>query len=62
MSATADFQRYKEYFSELGKEDRLETIAIPNIASSLQSCLLRTKLKYLENVSSSFTPELGHLF
>jgi hypothetical protein len=50
MSATADFKRYEEYFSELGREDRVERIYISNLAATLQSHLLQTKVKYLENV------------
>ena len=52
MSATADFKIYEEYFSELGREDRVEriNISISNLAATLQSHLLQTKVKYLENV------------
>lgn len=50
MSATADFKRYEEYFSELGREDRVERIYISNLAATVQSHLLQTKVKYLENV------------
>lgn len=51
MSATADFKRYEEYFSELGREERVERIYISNLAATVQSYLLQTKVKYLENVS-----------
>lgn len=51
MSATADFKRYEEYFSELGREEKVERIYISNLAAALQSHLLQTKVKYLENVS-----------
>ena len=56
MSATADFRLYEDYFSELGREDKVERIAIPHLASALQSTMLQTKVKYLENVS--WTPPL----
>ncbi|KAG0553883.1 hypothetical protein M758_12G048900 [Ceratodon purpureus] len=49
MSATADFKRYEEYFSELGREERVERIYIANLAATVQSHLLQTKVKYLEN-------------
>jgi len=51
MSATADFKRYEEYFSELGREERVERIFITNLAAAVQNQLLQTKVKYLENVS-----------
>jgi hypothetical protein len=39
MFATADFKRYEEYFSELGREERVERIYIPNLAATVQSHL-----------------------
>ncbi|CAM6114827.1 unnamed protein product [Calypogeia fissa] len=47
MSATADFQRYEEYFKDI---DRVEKIAIDNIGEKFQSLILNTKVVYLEQV------------
>lgn len=61
MSATADFKRYEEYFSELGREERVERIYIPNLAATVQSHLLQTKVKYLENVVEQLGNRPEHL-
>lgn len=48
MSATADIARYKEYFRDLGRDERVEVLAIPN---SDQHVIYQRKVLYLEQVS-----------
>lgn len=45
MSATADIARYRDYFKDLGREERVEVIAIP---SAPQHCIFERKVLYLE--------------
>ncbi|KAK1420477.1 hypothetical protein QVD17_22104 [Tagetes erecta] len=47
MSATADITRYKEYFKDLGRDERVEVLGIP---SSDQHTLYQRKVSYLEQV------------
>lgn len=47
MSATADIARYREYFKDLGKDERVEVLAIP---SSPQHTLHQQRVTYLEEV------------
>lgn len=47
MSATADISRYKEYFKDLGRDERVEVLAIP---SSGQHSIFQRKVLYLEQV------------
>uniref|UniRef100_A0A0D9Y694 Zinc finger CCCH domain-containing protein 4 n=1 Tax=Oryza glumipatula TaxID=40148 RepID=A0A0D9Y694_9ORYZ len=47
MSATADITRYKEYFRDLGRGERVEVIAIP---SSPRSSIFQRKVLYLEQI------------
>ncbi|KAL0459689.1 UNVERIFIED_CONTAM: DExH-box ATP-dependent RNA helicase DExH8 [Sesamum latifolium] len=48
MSATADISRYREYFKDLGRGERVEVLAIP---STGKNTLFQRKLLYLEQVS-----------
>ncbi|KAI3800938.1 hypothetical protein L1987_29038 [Smallanthus sonchifolius] len=47
MSATADITRYKEYFRDLGRDERVEVLGIP---SSDQHILYQRRVSYLEQV------------
>lgn len=47
MSATADITRYKEYFRDLGRGERVEVLGIP---SSDQHTLYQRRVSYLEQV------------
>ncbi|XP_073104389.1 zinc finger CCCH domain-containing protein 4-like [Elaeis guineensis] len=49
MSATADITRYKDYFKDLGRGERVEVIAIP---SASQHIVFQRKVLYLEQVIS----------
>ncbi|MQM01561.1 hypothetical protein Taro_034320, partial [Colocasia esculenta] len=48
MSATADILRYKDYFKDLGRGERVEVLAIP---SSPQHTIYQRKTYYLEQVA-----------
>ncbi|OAY61817.1 DExH-box ATP-dependent RNA helicase DExH8 [Manihot esculenta] len=48
MSATADFGRYRDYFKDLGRDERVEVLAIP---SSNQQALFQKKVSYLEQIT-----------
>ncbi|KAL6564190.1 hypothetical protein OROMI_015640 [Orobanche minor] len=48
MSATADISRYREYFKDLGRDERVEVLAIP---SSGKNTIFQRKVMYLEQVS-----------
>lgn len=48
MSATADIARYREYFKDLGTDERVEVLAIP---SSPQHKIYERGVSYLEQVS-----------
>lgn len=50
MSATADISRYREYFRDLGRGDRVEVLAIP---SSNQKTIFQCSVAYLEQVANS---------
>ncbi|KAL7589515.1 hypothetical protein Lser_V15G41368 [Lactuca serriola] len=47
MSATADISRYKDYFKDLGRGERVEVLGIP---SSSQHTLYQRRVSYLEQV------------
>lgn len=47
MSATADITRYKDYFKDLGRDERVEVIAIPNAP---QHSIFQRKVLYLDQV------------
>lgn len=47
MSATADITRYRDYFKDLGRGERVEVLAIP---SSSQNTLYQRRVSYLEQV------------
>ena len=51
MSATADITRYKEYFRDVGRGERVEVIAIP---SSPRTSIFQRKVLYLEQVNIVF--------
>ncbi|GLU16850.1 hypothetical protein SLE2022_332590 [Rubroshorea leprosula] len=48
MSATADITRYREYFNDLGRHERVEVLAIP---SSNQKAIFQRSVSYLEQVA-----------
>ncbi|CAL9101918.1 unnamed protein product [Musa acuminata var. zebrina] len=48
MSATADITRYKDYFKDLGRDERVEVIAIPNAP---QHSIFQRKVLYLDQVA-----------
>jgi hypothetical protein len=48
MSATADITRYRDYFKDLGKDERVEVIALPS--SLVQRTLFQCRVMYLEQV------------
>uniref|UniRef100_A0A803L9U4 RNA helicase n=1 Tax=Chenopodium quinoa TaxID=63459 RepID=A0A803L9U4_CHEQI len=48
MSATADISRYRDYFKDLGRDERVEVLAIP---SSSQHINFQRKVLYLEQVA-----------
>ncbi|CAO2185089.1 unnamed protein product [Urochloa humidicola] len=48
MSATADITRYKEYFRDIGRDERVEVIAIP---SSPGTSIFQRKVLYLEQIA-----------
>lgn len=47
MSATADITRYRDYFKELGRGERVEVVAIP---SPDQRTIFQRRVLYLEQV------------
>ncbi|CAM8987819.1 unnamed protein product [Rhodiola kirilowii] len=49
MSATADTARYKDYFRDLGRDERVEVLAIP---SSSGSSFFQKKILYLEQIAA----------
>ncbi|KAL6505026.1 hypothetical protein OROGR_024843 [Orobanche gracilis] len=48
MSATADISRYREYFKDIGRDERVEVLAIP---STRKNTTFQRKVMYLEQVS-----------
>ncbi|KAL8100970.1 hypothetical protein AgCh_033010 [Apium graveolens] len=60
MSATADIARYRDYFKDLGKDERVEVLAIP---SSPQHTIHQQRVSYLEEVTEllGIRPELLEL-
>ncbi|KAF7153298.1 hypothetical protein RHSIM_Rhsim01G0284800 [Rhododendron simsii] len=48
MSATADIARYRDYFKDLGRGERVEVLGIP---STSQNTLYQRKVLYLEQVT-----------
>lgn len=49
MSATADISRYREYFKDLGRGERVEVLAIP---STGKKSIYQRDVLYLEQVAS----------
>ena len=47
MSATADIARYRDYFKDLGRGERVEVLAIP---STNQKTVFDRRVLYLEQV------------
>jgi hypothetical protein len=58
MSATADITRYKEYFRDVGRGERVEVIAIP---SSPRTSIFQRKVLYLEQVNIVFSVLVHHV-
>ncbi|OWM63550.1 hypothetical protein CDL15_Pgr019500 [Punica granatum] len=48
MSATADITRYREYFGDIGRDERVEVLAIP---SSNQQTIFQRRVLYLDRVT-----------
>lgn len=48
MSATADIGRYREYFKDLGRDERVEVLAIPN---PIEHIIFQRNVMYLEEVT-----------
>ncbi|PRQ26379.1 putative RNA helicase transcription factor C3H family [Rosa chinensis] len=48
MSATADINRYRDYFKDLGRDERVEVLAIP---TSGQKTIFQKRVSYLEEVT-----------
>ncbi|KAF8006726.1 hypothetical protein BT93_K0898 [Corymbia citriodora subsp. variegata] len=48
MSATADIARYRDYFGDIARDERVEVVAIPN---SSQQTLYQKRVLYLEQVT-----------
>ncbi|KAJ4968840.1 hypothetical protein NE237_015541 [Protea cynaroides] len=48
MSATADIARYRDYFKDLGRDERVEVLGIP---SPNQQAIFQRKVLYLEQVA-----------
>uniref|UniRef100_A0A5B7B8U8 RNA helicase n=1 Tax=Davidia involucrata TaxID=16924 RepID=A0A5B7B8U8_DAVIN len=48
MSATADITRYRDYFKDLGRGERVEVVAIP---SAGQHTIFQRRVSYLEQVT-----------
>lgn len=48
MSATADIARYRDYFRDLGRGERVEVIAIPSVS---QQSIFQREVLYLEQAS-----------
>ncbi|XP_019441751.1 PREDICTED: DExH-box ATP-dependent RNA helicase DExH8 isoform X1 [Lupinus angustifolius] len=59
MSATADISRYRDYFRDLGRGERVEVLAIP---SQNQKTIFQRSVSYLEQVAESLgiNSELMH--
>ena len=47
MSATADIAKYREYFRDLGRGERVEVLAIPTTS---KDTIFQRKVLYLEQV------------
>lgn len=50
MSATADIARYRDYFKDLGRDERVEVLAIPNVG---QKAIFQKRDSYLEEAITS---------
>ncbi|KAK3407422.1 hypothetical protein EUGRSUZ_K03477 [Eucalyptus grandis] len=48
MSATADIARYRDYFGDIARDERVEVLAIPN---SNQQTIYQKRVSYLEQVT-----------
>ncbi|KAH6823976.1 zinc finger helicase family protein [Perilla frutescens var. hirtella] len=58
MSATADISRYREYFKDLGRGERVELLAIPNTG---MNTIFQRKVLYLEQISELLGMESENL-
>lgn len=50
MSATADIARYRDYFKDLGRDERVEVLAIPIVG---QKTIFQKRVSYLEEAITS---------
>ncbi|XP_039014972.1 DExH-box ATP-dependent RNA helicase DExH8-like [Hibiscus syriacus] len=55
MSATVDIGRYRDYFRDLGRGDRVEVLGIP---SSSQKEVFQRQVSYLEQLKPNLDKEL----
>ncbi|XP_042034646.1 DExH-box ATP-dependent RNA helicase DExH8-like isoform X1 [Salvia splendens] len=58
MSATADISRYRRYFGDLGRDERLEVLAIP---STEMTTIFQREVLYLEQISELLGMECENL-
>ncbi|XP_042061602.1 DExH-box ATP-dependent RNA helicase DExH8-like isoform X3 [Salvia splendens] len=58
MSATADISRYRRYFGDLGRDERLEVLAIP---STEMTTIFQREVLYLEQISELLGMESENL-
>ncbi|KAL1542640.1 RNA helicase [Salvia divinorum] len=58
MSATADISRYRRYFGDLGRDERLEVLAIP---STEMATIFQREVLYLEQISELLGMESENL-
>lgn len=56
MSATADITRYRDYFRDLGRGERVEVLAIP---STNQRTIFQRRVSYLEQVTELLGVDCG---
>ena len=67
MSATADIARYKDYFKDLGRDERVEVLGIPNVGQKAIFrkgflILKRLLLLFLTGIFKRFSGNLIYLF
>ncbi|KAL5791828.1 hypothetical protein ACOSP7_000422 [Xanthoceras sorbifolium] len=56
MSATADITRYRDYFRDIGRDERVEVVAIP---SSNQRTIFQRRVSYLDEVTNMLGVDPG---
>jgi len=56
MSATADIAKYRDYFGDIARDEKVEVVAIPN---SNQQTIYQRRVLYLEQVKAQFLVLIG---